>query len=112
MNGLREHLAVYLQIRWAVGFKLARTELLLNDFIDYLADRQLEVVTIDAAISWAGLPANGQSNWRAHRLSVVRSFARHPHTIDPAYQIPPTKIFPPPPPERSRSPTPTTTSPR
>ncbi|MEZ5265210.1 MAG: hypothetical protein AB7W59_26830 [Acidimicrobiia bacterium] len=112
MSGLREDLAVYLQIRRAVGFKLARTELLLNDFIDYLADHQIEVVTIDAAISWAGLPANGRSNWRAHRLSVVRRFARHLHTIDPVHEIPPTKIFPPPPPERNRSSTPTATSPR
>ena len=94
MSGLREQLDAYLQIRRAVGFKLARTELLLNDFVDYLDERHLEVATIDAAISWAALPPNGQSNWRAHRLSVVRSFARHLHVINPAHEVPPTKIFP------------------
>lgn len=94
VTGLPEHLDSYLRIRRAVGFKLARTELLLNDFLRYLDERHHEVVTIDAAISWAGLPPNGQSNWRANRLSVVRGFARHLHVIDPAHQVPPTKIFP------------------
>ncbi len=94
MTGLREHLDDYLRIRRAVGFKLDRPELLLTDFIGYLEARELDEVTIDAAIAWAALPPNGLSNWHAYRLSVVRAFARHLHVIDPAHQVPPAGVFP------------------
>ncbi len=94
MTGLSEHLDNYLQVRRAVGFKLARPQLLLTDFVDYLDSRGLDTVTIDAAIAWAALPPNALSNWHAHRLSVVRCFARHLHVIDPAHQVPPTRVFP------------------
>ncbi len=94
MIGLREHLDDYLRIRRAVGFQLDRPELLLTDFVGYLQARALDKVTIDAAIAWAALPPNGLSGWHAHRLSVVRAFARHLHVIDPAHQVPPTGVFP------------------
>ena len=94
MTALGEHLDDYLAVRRAVGFKLDRTELLLAAFIGYLQARELDTITTDAAIAWAGLPPNGESNWHAHRLSVVRSFARHLHVIDSAHQIPPARVFP------------------
>lgn len=94
MTVLREHLEDYLAIRRAVGFKLARTELLLNDFIDYLAVHDSEVITNSLSFAWASLPANPSSSWHAHRLSVVRMFARYLHVIDPAHQVPPAKVFP------------------
>jgi len=94
MTGLSEHLDNYLQVRRAVGFKLDRPELLLIEFIDYLETRRLGIVTVDAAIGWAGLPPNGLSNWHSYRLSVVRGFARYLHVIDPAHQVPPTRVFP------------------
>ena len=94
MTGLREHANDYLTIRRAVGFKLARTELPLNDFIDYVQDHDIDVVTNAMSFAWASLPANPWSSWHAHRLSVVRVFARYLHVIDPAHEIPPTKVFP------------------
>jgi len=95
MTGLREHLADYLKVRRAVGFKLARTELLLNDFVDYLEDHDAAIVTASAAIGWASLPATGPSSrWHAQRLSVVRVFARYLHVIDPIHEIPAAKVFP------------------
>lgn len=94
MTGLREHLDDYLRVRRAVGFKLDRPELLLNDFVDYLETGDLAVVTVDASIGWAGLPPNSLSNWHSYRLSVIRGFARYLHVIDPAHQIPPTRVFP------------------
>lgn len=94
MTGLSGHLDSYLQVRRAVGFKLDRPELLLIEFIDYLETRRLGIVTVDAAIGWAGLPPNSLSNWHSYRLSVVRGFARYLHVIDPAHQVPPTRVFP------------------
>lgn len=94
MTGLREHLDGYLAIRRAVGFRLERTQLLLTDFVAYLESEGIDTITVDAALAWAAIPPNGLSGWRAHRLSVVRSFARRLHVIDPAHQIPPTGVFP------------------
>lgn len=94
MSGLRDHLDDYLRIRRAVGFKLDRPQLLLTDFIGYLDAQGLDVITVDAAVAWAALPPNGLSGWHAHRLAVVRGFARHLHVIDPAHQVPPTGVFP------------------
>ncbi len=94
MTDLREHLDDYLAIRRAVGFKLERSALLLADFVDYLESGGLDTVTVDAALAWAAIPPNGVSGWRAHRLSVVRGFARHLCVIDPAHQVPPTGVFP------------------
>jgi len=95
MTVLRRHLADYLAIRRAVGFRLARPELLLNDFIDFLDDRNIDVVTNRSSIAWASLPPlNISSRWHAQRLSVVRVFARYLHLIDPVHEIPPPNVFP------------------
>ena len=94
MTTLREHLDDYLAIRRAVGFKLERSQLLLTDFVGYLESEGLTMITVDAAMVWAAFPPNGVSGWHAHRLSVVRGFARHLHVIDPAHQVPPTGVFP------------------
>lgn len=94
MTGLRERLDDYLAIRRAVGFRLERSELLLTDFVAYLESEGLDTITVDAALAWAAIPPNGMSGWHAHRLSVVRGFARHLCVIDPAHQVPPTRVFP------------------
>jgi integrase/recombinase XerD len=89
MSALREELDRYLVIRRAVGFKLARAELLLIDFLAYLDAVGAETVTTANALAWASLPPNGSSSWWAQRLSVIRAFARHLHAIDPAHEVPP-----------------------
>ena len=94
MTGLRERLDDYLAIRRAVGFRLERSELLLTDFVAYLESEGLDTITVDAALAWAAIPPNRVSGWHAHRLSVVRGFARHLHVIDPVHQVPPTGVFP------------------
>lgn len=94
MSDLRHALDNYLAIRRALGFKLARTGLLLADFVAHLEANQADTITIDAAVAWATLPLNGASDWWAQRLSVVRSFARHLHAIDPAHEVPPPGLLP------------------
>lgn len=95
MTGLRQHLVDYLAVRRAVGFKLARPELLLHDFVAYLEDHNIDVVTNATSIAWASLPpVNTSSRWHAHRLSAVRVFARYLHVIDPVHEIPPPNVFP------------------
>jgi integrase/recombinase XerD len=94
MNDIRVELDHYLTIRRALGFKLRRAELLLSDFLDYLDAASIDTITTDMAFAWASLPRNGSPGWWAHRLSVVRAFARHLHAIDPTHEVPPTGLLP------------------
>lgn len=94
MSALRVELEHYLTIRRALGFKLARAELLLADFCRYLDAIGAETVTTDNAFAWASLPPNGSSSWWGQRLSVVRAFACHLHAIDPVHEVPPSGLLP------------------
>lgn len=94
MKDLRTELDDYLTIRRALGFKLRRPGLLLADFVSYLDANGTDTITIDAAVAWASLPPNGDSDWWGQRLSVVRAFARHLHAINPAHEVPPTGLMP------------------
>jgi integrase len=94
MSALRRDLDDYLAIRRALGFKLERAGLLLADFVAHLEANEADTITTDAALAWATLPPNGASNWGAQRLSVVRSFARHLHAIDPTHEVPPPGLLP------------------
>ena len=93
MTELQQILEDYLTIRRSLGFKLGRAEKLLNQFLAHMHHVGATIVTTDVAMQWATQPPNGTSGWRAHRLSVVRSFARHLHAIDPAHQVPPTDLL-------------------
>jgi integrase len=94
MSALRGELDRYLVIRRAVGFKLARAELLLADYLRYLDAIGSGTITTENAFAWASLPPNGHSSWWGQRLSVVRAFARHLHAIDPVHEVPPPRLLP------------------
>ena len=76
-------LADYLALRRALGYRLARPEKLLGQFLDHLDAAGESRVTVAAALDWARLPANGDSNWWAYRLSAVRGFATYLHAHRP-----------------------------
>ncbi|MEW6476578.1 MAG: tyrosine-type recombinase/integrase [Actinomycetota bacterium] len=94
MSRLRQSLADYLTLRRALGYRLERPEKLLGQFISYLEGVGAETVTIERALAWACLPSDGNANWWAHRLSVVRVFAAYLHTVDPAAEVPPPDLLP------------------
>jgi integrase/recombinase XerD len=91
---LRDQLAGYLALRRALGYRLARPEKLLNQFLDHLDRAGTSRVTVAVALDWARLPANGGSNWWAYRLSAVRGFAAYLHAIDPVHEIPAADLLP------------------
>lgn len=93
MSTLRAELADYLAMRRALGFSLKRDEKLLAQFLDFLQEQHTDLVTVEAALAWASLPAGGPS-WLGLRLSVVRAFARHLHTLNPLHQVPPPGLLP------------------
>jgi integrase len=94
MTALDDRLAGYLAVRRALGYKLARTEKLLAQFIAWLRVRGEQAITTDLALEWATLPPATGSNWHAQRLSVVRAFAAHLHALDPAHEIVPQELLP------------------
>jgi integrase len=91
---LRDQLIDYLALRRALGYRLARPEKLLNQFLDYLDRSGETVVTVMAALDWARLPGDGSSKWWRYRLSAVRGFATYLHGIDPAHEVPAPDLLP------------------
>jgi integrase len=91
---LRDQLADYLALRRALGYRLVRPEKLLGQFLDHVDSCGEATITVSNALDWARLPAGGDSNWWAYRLSVVRGFASYLHGLDPAHQVPPPDLLP------------------
>lgn len=94
MTALDDRLAGYLAVRRALGYKLARTEKLLAQFIAWLQARGEQAITTNLALEWATLPPATGSNWHAQRLSVVRAFAAHLHALDHAHEPVPRELLP------------------
>jgi integrase len=92
MNTLRDAVADYLNVRRALGFKLDRAEKLLGQFVAYLELQHADIVTIEHALAWATLPQR-TGWWHAMRLSAVRRFAVHLHTVDNRTQVPPAGLI-------------------
>jgi integrase/recombinase XerD len=93
MTALEQHLHEYLAVRRALGYKLARAEKLLTQFLAWLDDRGERLITTELALAWATLPPATDSNWHRYRLTVVRGFAMHLHAIDPRYEVPPADLL-------------------
>jgi integrase/recombinase XerD len=94
MTGLREALAGYLDLRRGLGFKLARDEKLLEQFIGWLEERGTATVTVADALAWATLPAGASPGWLRMRITVVRGFAAYLATLDPSAEVPPASLLP------------------
>jgi hypothetical protein len=85
MTPLRQALGDYLAMRRALGYQLARAEKLLGQFLTHLEDLGETHLRTDTALAWATQPTGPKpSGWAAQRLSLVRGFAAHLHTLDPA----------------------------
>ncbi len=93
MSGLSRHVEDYLRLRRALGFKLEREGQLLARFVSYVEAGGSATLTSEIAIKWAQQPIIAQSNQWAKRLGVARKFAAYLHTIEPATEVPPPKVF-------------------
>ena len=92
-RALAGHLDDYLTLRRALGCKLVRAERYLQQFLDYLAERQQDVLTVEAAADWVRQTRRG-SDAPALGMEAVRGFAAFLHAHDPAHEIPPPGLFP------------------
>lgn len=94
MNSLRQSLIDYLSVRRALGYKLARDEKLLAQFLTYLEELGQQCVSTETAFAWATLLTGVHRSWWSYRLSIIRGFATHLRTIDPATEVPPVDLLP------------------
>ena len=60
MTALSDHAADYLQLRRALGHKMADAHRLLPRFVACLDAAGATTVTVEAALAWACRPGNGQ----------------------------------------------------
>jgi integrase/recombinase XerD len=93
MSALDDHVADYLRLRRALGFKLERAGQILPQLVAYLQAAGATTVTSELAIAWARLPAGAQPSHWAARLSIARGFAAYLQTIEPATEVPPAGVF-------------------
>lgn len=93
MNALRHQAAEYLALRRALGFKLVDTERLLMQFITHLESIDASRITTEVAVAWARQSVRAKPLYLRRRLGVVRGFARHLHTLEPATEVPPAGLL-------------------
>jgi len=96
MSALRDAAEEYLAMRRTLGFKLTSQGSHLTRFIDYCDARGAEHITTEMALDWATrtLKSSSDEVYWSRRLMVVRIFARHLQTMDPATEIPPEDLLP------------------
>ncbi len=101
MSALAVAVADYLVVRRALGYKLARSEKLLAQFVAYCDQAGATTVRTETAVAWAQLPAGGSAWWWSQRLGVVRVFASWLQARDPSCEVPPADVFGPTPNRRA-----------
>ncbi|HEY2488554.1 MAG TPA: tyrosine-type recombinase/integrase [Streptosporangiaceae bacterium] len=90
---LRQHAEDYLALRRALGRKMAADGRMLLDFASRLDDTGQPAVTVAAALEWATESGDASpGHWR-RRLGIIRGFARHMRTMDPATEVPPADLI-------------------
>jgi len=80
-------------MRRALGFKLESHGTRLMSFVGFCEDCGTTTVTTDLAVEWATSTASDHEAYQARRLDVVRIFARHLQTLDPATEVPPEDVL-------------------
>jgi integrase/recombinase XerD len=91
---MRQAAQQYLQLRRSLGYELKEPGRLLLDFADSLDRHGVTRLTIDVVAAWATEPRDATAYWHWLRLSAVRGFAIHLHTLDPGHQVPPADLLP------------------
>jgi len=94
MKRLRKAVRDYLMMRRGLGFKMARHEVGLQDFVSFLGRKRRSHITVKLAVEWATQHTHHTPGEWAMRLSVVRGFARHWRATDPLTEVPPLGLLP------------------
>ena len=76
MKRLQGAVRDYLTMRRGLGFKMARHEVCLQDFVAFLERKRSPHITVKLALEWATQHTHHTPGEWAMRLTVVRGFAR------------------------------------
>jgi integrase len=94
MSRLHDALAQYVEVRRALGTKLAEPAATLAQFVAFLDREGAARITTALALQWAMMPQGVQRATWARRLSMVRGFARWLSALDPQTETPPPGALP------------------
>jgi integrase len=94
MSALQAALDEYLDIRRSLGFKLRDEGTVLPHFLRFLEQKSASFITTALAVQWATLPEHVLPGHWAHRLAMVRAFARFLCALDSKTEIPPPDLLP------------------
>jgi integrase/recombinase XerD len=90
---MRTRAEEYLALRRSLGRKMHGEGRMLLDFAGRMDSAGQLRITVTAALQWATEPKTLTPEYWRHRLSVVRGFACHLNTFDPASEIPPVDLI-------------------
>ncbi len=93
MTSLRNGVDEYLNVRRAMGFKLADVEAHLHRFLTFMEGRRASVITTKLAVAWAKEDLTSHPAQWAARLSIVRCFARFWSAVDARTEVPPASLL-------------------
>lgn len=86
---MADRVTAYLAFRRRLGYALRIEGAELMRFARYADEHGHQgVLTTDLALRWASLPREASSLYRARRLEIVRCFAKHQKSVEPATEIP------------------------
>jgi len=94
MTRLRKAVRDYLTMRRGLGFKMARHEVGLRDFVSFLERKRSPYITVKLAVEWATQHTHHTPGEWATRLAIVRGFARHWSATDPLTEVPTLGLLP------------------
>ena len=94
MSEIENTLQEYLSTRRSLGFKMRFEGSALPQFLRFLEKENSSFITTTLALQWATLPDDVQPAQWAHRLAMVRAFARFHNALDSRTEIPPQGLLP------------------
>ena len=94
MSTLSQAVQDYLEMRRALGYKLAEHGRVLPQFVAFLEQRDAPLITIALALEFATQPMHASVVWRHIRLAIVRGFAIYLQALDARHEVPPANLLP------------------
>jgi len=83
----------YLELRRSLGVSLEGPGIMLAGFARHQQDAGALHLTTEAALAWAVQPEDTEPVWHAMRLSAVRGFSAHLHSLGPLHQVVPDRLL-------------------
>ena len=94
MMTFSQRLAEYIAIRRGLGFDLAFEERVLRVFAHFADQGGTDHITVDLFLRWRAAYGEASPNTWAHRLGMVRAFARWMKGYDERTEVPPSELIP------------------